>query len=70
LVPVVFGLMQPALLGAFLVGRAAKRIDMVFTKADYDQQQFGKDRYECMVKHDSEQKFQSCLEAKGYTRTK
>ncbi len=52
------------------LGCGTNRIDMVFTKPNFNQQQFGKDRYDCMVKHDSEQKFQGCMEAKEYVRTK
>ncbi len=31
-------------------------------------EQFRQDRYECIQKHDSEQKFQACVEARGYRR--
>lgn len=47
------------------------RMDMRFTvppgKTDAE---FRQDRYECIQKHDSEQKFQACVEARGYTRMK
>lgn len=68
--PQVLAALLLASVGLLALSCGMNRIDMVFTKANFNQQQFGKDRYECMVKHDSEQKFQACMEAKEYVRTK
>ena len=42
----------------------AARIDQKFTGTD--KPEFGKDRYECMQRHDSTSNFIACMEAKGY----
>jgi hypothetical protein len=47
------------------------RMDMKFSMPpDKTEEQFRQDRYDCIQKHDSEQKFQACLEARGDTRVK
>jgi len=57
------------ILAALGVGCGTNRMDMKFSvPPDKTQAQFEQDRYDCIEKHDSEQKFQACLQARGYKR--